>query len=128
FRCYLWFVEAVQFQEFLRTTLMKEAARQKIALPAYPVTPLTDKALRIERLQVPIKDGLIRLHPSQQTLIDQLQQWNPDGSTHDDGPDALEMLWEHAVAFAGGPVAGSGRIAASGGRRSGGAMEGFRLR
>ncbi|MCV6601830.1 MAG: phage terminase large subunit, partial [Cohaesibacter sp.] len=75
YQCQLWFVEAVQFQEFLRTELMKRAALAGLALPAYPVTPITDKNLRIERLQIPISNGTVRLHKSQKTLIDQLQQW-----------------------------------------------------
>ncbi|MCH2165922.1 MAG: hypothetical protein MK098_14945, partial [Marinovum sp.] len=49
YRCHLWFVEAVQFQEFLRTTLMKEAAKAHVPLAAHPVTPHSDKDLRIER-------------------------------------------------------------------------------
>ena len=99
YSCQLWFVEAVQFQEMLRTELMKRAAQQHIALPAYPVIPITDKNLRIERLQIPVKEGLIRLHSSQQILIDQLQQW--PNADHDDGPDCLEMLWTYSVQFAG---------------------------
>jgi len=94
-RCQLWFVEAVQFQELLRELLMQEAAKAGVPMPCIPVVPHADKRLRIERLQAPIAAGLIRLHPSQTTLIDQLQQW-PDAD-HDDGPDALEMLWSHAL-------------------------------
>ena len=97
YRCQLWFVEAVQFQELLRDLLMKEAAKAGIAMPCVPVTPHADKALRIERLQAPVAAGLIRFHPSQTTLIDQLQQW-PEAD-HDDGPDALEMLWTHALQY-----------------------------
>ncbi|SDQ17722.1 phage terminase large subunit [Pseudovibrio sp. Tun.PSC04-5.I4] len=96
--CQMWFVEAVQFQEMLRTELMKQAALSGLALPAYPVMPITDKNLRIERLQIPIKDGLIRLHNSQKVLIDQLQQW--PNADHDDGPDCLEMLWKHTLEMA----------------------------
>ena len=98
YQCQMWFVETVQFQEFLRTELMKRAAKAGLALPAYPVSPITDKNLRIERLQIPISDGTIRLHKSQQTLIDQLQQWPV--ADHDDGPDCLEMLWTHAIQHA----------------------------
>lgn len=98
YQCQLWFVETVQFQEFLRTELMKRAALAGLALPAYPVTPITDKNLRIERLQIPISNGTLRLHKSQQTLIDQLQQW--PNADHDDGPDCLEMLWQHTIQMA----------------------------
>jgi predicted phage terminase large subunit-like protein len=122
YQCQLWFVEAVQFQEMLRTELMKEALRQNVALPAYPVTPFTDKDLRIERLQPPIKAGLIRLHASQQTLIDQLQQW--PAADHDDGPDCLEMLWTHTVQFAGSIIT-TGQIKSA--QQQGGVMKDYRL-
>lgn len=104
YRCLLWFVEAVQFQEFLRTTLMVEAAKQGVGISAVPITPHADKDLRIERLQPPIAAGLIRLNQTQQTLIDQLQQW--PNADHDDGPDALDMLWQNTLLYAGGQQAG----------------------
>lgn len=104
YRCLLWFVESVQFQEFLRTTLMGEAARQGVGLSAVPVVPTGDKNLRIERLQPPVKAGLIRFSADHATLIDQLQQW-PNGD-HDDGPDCLDMLWQNALIYAGGGGAG----------------------
>ncbi len=95
YNCLLWFVEAVQFQEFLRTSLMREAAKSQTPLSAIPVIPFADKDLRIERLQPPVASGLIRLHMAQTTLIDQLQQW--PAADHDDGPDCLEMLWHEAI-------------------------------
>lgn len=100
----LWFIEAVQFQEFLRTEIMKRAAIEGVALPAIPVVPITDKALRIQRLQPPIAAGLIMLHSSQTTLIEQLRTW-PTGA-HDDGPDALEMLWSGALQYGSGVMTG----------------------
>lgn len=104
YRCLLWFVESVQFQEFLRTMLMTEAAKQGVGISAVPIVPVADKNLRIERLQPPIAAGLIRLSPTHTTLIDQLQQW-PNGD-HDDGPDCLDMLWQNALIYAGGGAAG----------------------
>ena len=109
--CQLWFVEAVQFQELLRTELMKRAASRGLAMPCIPVTPIADKALRIERLQPPVKAGLIRLHNSQKTLIDQLLQW--PNAAHDDGPDCLEMLWSGALERSGGRLFTGGGIAVS---------------
>lgn len=125
YRCLLWFVEAVQFQEFLRTTLMVEAAKQGIGISAVPITPTSDKDLRIERLQPPIAAGLIRLHNSQQTLLDQLQQW--PNADHDDGPDCLDMLWQNALHYSGGAggVAGGGGILTSGGPSD--TLAGYRL-
>lgn len=115
YRAVLWFIEAVQFQEFLRTSLMAEAVRKGVALSAIPIIPSADKMLRIERLQPPVTAGMIRLHPTQQTLIDQLQQW--PNADHDDGPDCLDMLWQNVVHYSGGASAGSdgGILMASGG-------------
>ncbi|MEB3417565.1 phage terminase large subunit [Salipiger marinus] len=104
YHCLLWFVEAVQFQEFLRTTLMVTAARQGVGISAVPITPTGDKDLRIERLQPPVKAGLIRFNATQTTLIDQLQQW--PNADHDDGPDCLDMLWQNTLIYAGSGVSG----------------------
>lgn len=106
YRCLLWFVESIQFQEFLRTSLMVEAAKLGVGVSAVPINPTADKTLRIERLQPPIAAGLIRLHASQTTLIDQLQQWPQ--ADHDDGPDCLDMLWQNALHYSGGASAGVG--------------------
>jgi hypothetical protein len=56
-----------------------------------PVIPHSDKLLRIESLQPYVFNGLIRLHPSQTTLIEQLRHFPK--ADHDDGPDGLHMLW-----------------------------------
>ncbi len=98
--CLLWGVEAIQFQEFLRTELVKRSAQRGIPVPAIPVQPHTDKILRIESIQPHMKNGLIRLHPSQTTLIDQLRHFPK--ADHDDGPDCLHMLWTLAVSRAAG--------------------------
>lgn len=112
YNCILWGVESVQFQEFLRTEIMVRASKQGIALPAVPLQPIADKALRIERLQPPIAAGLIRLHASQTTLREQLQQW--PNAAHDDGPDALEMLWMLSLQHGNGGltagILGAGRV------------------
>jgi predicted phage terminase large subunit-like protein len=95
YRCLLWVIEAVQFQEFLRTELVKRSAARGIPVPARAVTPHADKLLRIESLQPHMANGLIRLHPSQHTLIEQLRHFPK--ADHDDGPDALHMLWMAAL-------------------------------
>ena len=123
YRALLWFVESVQFQEFLRTTLMTEAAKQGVGISAVPVVPLGDKNLRIERLQPPVKAGLIRFNPAHNTLIDQLQQW-PNGD-HDDGPDCLDMLWQQTLIYAGGGMAGQMMTAAA--PSGDGRLGGYRL-
>lgn len=93
--CLVWSVEAVQFREFLRTELVKRSAAAGILVPARAVTPHSDKLLRIESLQPHMANGLIRLHPSQITLIDQLRHLPM--ADHDDGQDTLHILWAQAV-------------------------------
>jgi predicted phage terminase large subunit-like protein len=95
YHCVLWVVETVQFQEFLRTELIRRSAARGIPVPARAVQPISDKLLRIETLQPHVRNGLIRLHPSQTTLIDQLRHFPK--ADHDDGPDALHMLWMAAT-------------------------------
>lgn len=87
----IWGIESVQFQEFLRTELIKRSAQRGMPVPARAMIPHVDKTLRIESLQPHMANGLIRLRSDQRTLIEQLRHW-PKGD-HDDGPDALEMLW-----------------------------------
>ena len=55
------------------------------------VKPNSDKALRIESLQPHMANGLIKFRQEQHELIEQLRHF-PDAE-HDDGPDALHMLW-----------------------------------
>lgn len=85
-----WVVEAIAFQDYFRTELVRQSALKGVPVPAVPVTPSTDKGLRIESLQPHMANGLILLHRSQSTLIEQLKYY-PEVD-HDDGPDALEML------------------------------------
>ena len=93
-------VEDNAFQEFFRAQLVKRSARAGKPVPARGITAAADKALRIESLQPHVANGLIRLHRNQRTLIEQLQYW-PEAD-HDDGPDALHMLWMLASTGAGG--------------------------
>lgn len=95
YQCHRWFVETVQFQEFLQSELIKRSAQRGSPVPATGIKPNTDKMLRIESLQPHIANGLILLHRSQSTLIAQLRHFPK--ADHDDGADALEMLWKNAV-------------------------------
>lgn len=95
YHCHRWFVETVQFQEFLQTELVKRSAARGKPVPATATKPNSDKMLRIESLQPHIANGLILLHRSQSTLESQLRHFPK--ADHDDGPDALEMLWRNAV-------------------------------
>ena len=47
--------------------------------------------LRIESLQPHIANGLIKFRAEQRELIEQLRYF--PHADHDDGPDALHMLW-----------------------------------
>lgn len=105
YRCLVWAIEAVQFQEFLRTELIKRSAKAGCPVPARAITPHADKVLRIESLQPHVVNGLIRLHPSQTTLLEQLRHF--PAADHDDGPDCLHMLWALAVSSGAGLAAQS---------------------
>lgn len=94
----LWGVEAVQFQEFFAHVLVQRAETKGIALPVKPLINNTDKLLRIESLQPHMAQQHILVHHSQQTLIHQLRHFPK--ADHDDGPDALEMLWRIARSYA----------------------------
>ena len=93
--CVVWGVESVQFQEFLRTELIKRSAALGVPVPARALTPIADKLLRIEALQPHMHNGLIRLHSGQTTLVDQFRHFPK--ADHDDGPDMVCMLWMLAV-------------------------------
>ncbi len=108
YHCQVWAFETVQFQEFLRTELVKRSAIEGCPVPARAVTPSTDKNLRIESLQPHVVNGLIRLHHNHSVLREQLGFW-PEAD-HDDGPDALHMLWMVAISGAAGvPVVRAAR-------------------
>ena len=99
YNCLAWAVETVQFQFFLHTELIKRAGERGIAFPGVPLDQDHDKDLRIMSLQPHVANGLILLHRSQTTLIEQLTFY-PEAD-HDDGPDALEMLYTIARRYGG---------------------------
>ena len=93
-------VEAIQFQEYFREQVVEVSAQRHIHVPARPIMNSTDKTLRIQSLQPHIDNQLIRIHPGHRVLQDQLRRWPK--ADHDDGPDALEMLWATARRYARG--------------------------
>jgi predicted phage terminase large subunit-like protein len=97
FHCLMWEVESVAFQEFLYTELIKRAGLVGVPFPARPTPTGRDKELAILSLQPHTKNGLLRLHRTQSTLIEQLQFY-PEAD-HDDGPDVLEMVFRLATEF-----------------------------
>jgi predicted phage terminase large subunit-like protein len=100
YRCLVWGFEAIQFQEFMRQVLIARSAAQGVPVPAVALTPSTDKDLRIESLSPHVNNGLILFHQRHTVLNSQVRHW-PEAD-HDDGPDALHMLWMLAVSRAGG--------------------------
>ncbi len=104
YKCVCWSVESVQFQEFFREQLVTASSEAGVPVPALPVTPSVDKRLRIESLHPHLVNGLILLGRDQRVLIDQLEHF--PFAAHDDGPDALHMLWLLAVSRMGGGVKG----------------------
>lgn len=94
-------IEEVQFQELFKDQVLKEGMKRGIYLPVEGVRPHIDKTLRISKLQPQIKNGVIRFRRNQTTLIDQLRYFPK--ADHDDGPDALEMVFSLIQAGVGGP-------------------------
>ena len=95
--CRLWSIETVQFQEFFASELIKRSAAAGIPVPVQAVKPTGDKDLRISSLNSVVTNGLIRFNMNQRTLIEQLTHY-PEAA-HDDGPDALHMLWALCISF-----------------------------
>ncbi|MBF0611854.1 MAG: phage terminase large subunit [Magnetococcales bacterium] len=95
YQCMIWGVESVQFQEFFKDELVRRSALAGVPVPAKGIKPNQDKRLRILSLQPHLANGLIRLKQEHQELLRQLRHWG-EGDEHDDGPDALQLLWKMA--------------------------------
>lgn len=89
----LFGLETVMFLELFEDLFHMEAARQGIVLPITPISPHESKLVRIRQLTPYLSRGRIRFYAGSrgaEMLVDQLK-WFPT-ATHDDGPDALQML------------------------------------
>ena len=84
-------IEEIQFQELFKDLVIKESAKRGLYLPVEGIRPNSDKVLRISKMQPHIKNGIIRFRRNQTQLIDQLRYFPK--ADHDDGPDALEMVF-----------------------------------
>jgi len=84
-------IEETQFQELFKDLVIKESTKRKLYLPVEGIRPNSDKVLRISKMQPHIKNGIIRFRRNQTQLIDQLRYFPK--ADHDDGPDALEMVF-----------------------------------
>jgi len=87
-------IEEVQFQELFKDNMLTESAKRGVYLPVEGTRPVTDKVLRITKLQPHIKNRFIRFRRNQSLLLNQLKYFPK--ADHDDGPDALEMAFQLA--------------------------------
>jgi predicted phage terminase large subunit-like protein len=114
YKCLVWGIESIQFQEYFRQQLIAQGAAKGVPIPAVAIMPHTDKQLRIQSLSPHVANGMIRFNHQHTALNEQLRHY-PEAE-HDDGPDALHMLWSMAMSRAGGvPLIVSGK--AGGGLR-----------
>lgn len=107
--CVMWAVESNAYQDFLRSEIGRRSVEAGVPMPVRGVVSAADKALRIESLQPHFAAGRILLGPGQEALAEQLEQW--PAAAHDDGPDALHMLWGAAMGSAHRPLAETARSA-----------------
>lgn len=99
YNCVFWFVETVQYQEFLRTEAIKRGKKAGVQLNCIGINQNVDKDLRIQTLQPHVADGSIRFLSILSTLIQQMRHWPV--VDHDDGVDCLEILWSNCIKYAG---------------------------
>lgn len=84
--------ESNQFQELMADDLSNRAQEAGNPLVVEKIQHSTDKLGRIQSLQPFIKNGSIQFSKSHRTLLEQMKFF-PKGS-HDDGLDALEMVFQ----------------------------------
>lgn len=84
-------VETVAFQELLKDVFEEMCASRGLYPPVREYIDKAPKELRIERLERPVNQGVIRFKREQRELLTQLFEY--PNAAHDDGPDALEMAW-----------------------------------
>lgn len=89
-------MEANGFQELIASDLQKESEARRASgkrwqLPIRRVKHDRNKAHRIVSLEPKITNGFIAFKRELSPVFrDMMRQYVPDGSGHDDGPDALE--------------------------------------
>lgn len=95
-------LETVMFLQLFANIFELEARRQGILLPITPINPHEQKLVRIRQLTPYLKAGRIKFRAGSrgaEMLVDQLK-WFPTGR-HDDGPDALHMMFELLLSLSG---------------------------
>ncbi|KAK3606844.1 hypothetical protein CHS0354_018438 [Potamilus streckersoni] len=98
-QCAVWAVEAVQFQHFYAEQLRRISLTEGCPVPVIPVIPKDSKDSRIMSVLPFVRSGHIRFLHSHTALTEQIRNWGQ--GSHDDGPDALSMLWKQAFTAAG---------------------------
>ena len=91
-------LETNGFQQLLVDELEKKARNKGLGLTIKEVEHRRDKVARIQTLEPFLKTGRLLLSRRHRALIEQLKYF-PKG-LHDDGPDALQMLYEVASQYA----------------------------
>jgi predicted phage terminase large subunit-like protein len=100
YRCLVWGIEDNAFQEFFRQQLVKDSAAKGVPVPAIGIRNDDKKDILIESVAPHVSNGLILFNRAHTVLNTQVRHW-PEAD-HDDGPDAVQMLWRLCVSRAGG--------------------------
>lgn len=90
-------LESNGFQKFLKRDYDDAALKRGRVLPIKPKPNWESKNIRIERLAAPHDNGdlvFCRDVGDTMLLLEQMYAWEPFGSEHDDGPDALSGAME----------------------------------
>ena len=88
-----WTIETVQMQAFFKQQSGEQSLHSTRGLPLVDYkTGSTSKHVRIQSLQAPLENGYIMLSQEGQDLLKEQLERYPH-TTHDDGPDALEMAY-----------------------------------
>lgn len=81
-------IEAVQFQSFFAQECGKRGLAMGIPIPIEPINSTVDKQLRLKGLIPFVKNGYIKFHATQTTLLNEFKRF-PKGA--DDGMDGLKF-------------------------------------
>jgi predicted phage terminase large subunit-like protein len=100
YRCLVWGVEDTAFQEYFRQQIVTQSAARGMPVPAIGIRNQGDKDLLIESVSPHVSNGLILFNQRHSVFNSQVRHW-PEAD-HDDGPDALQMLWRLCLKRAGG--------------------------
>ena len=100
YKCIVWGIEDTAFQEYFRAEIVKQSAARHVPIPAIGIRNESEKDLLIEALSPHVNNGLILFKQQHTVLNTQMRHW-PEAD-HDDGPDAVQMLWRLCLKRAGG--------------------------